>query len=94
MMRKSLGTLALVAIVIAGIGVSRDWFTVQRDRGETETDVRVLIHRDRIRADTRDAAAIARELGENIERRIADRQENERVAAEAGLSSKTDRTSR
>jgi hypothetical protein len=76
-MRKLLGTLALLAILIGCIGLSRDWFTIQRQREGTETDLHVRIHRDRIRSDTRDAAEIARELGENIEKRLADGQESD-----------------
>ncbi len=71
-MRKFLGTLALVVIVIAGVGVYRDWFTLSRERHGTETEVHLQIHRDRIRNDTKGAAETAREVRENLERKLGD----------------------
>ncbi len=73
-MRKSLGTVALLVIVIGVIGASRDWFTVERDREGTTTEVHLRIDRDKIRTDTQQAAEIARELGDNIEKKIDERE--------------------
>ncbi len=72
-MRKSLGTLALLAIVIGIVGASRDWFSVERNREGITTEVRVKINRDKIRTDTQQAAEIAREVGGNIEKKIDER---------------------
>ena len=69
-MRKSLGTLALILIIVAVIGAKRDWFTVQREREGTQTKVNLNIDREKIRTDTRKAADVAREIGSNIEHRI------------------------
>jgi hypothetical protein len=71
-MRKFLGTWALVLIVIACIGVHRDWFSLSRVREGSETEVHLQIHRDRIRNDTKGAAEAAREIGENLERKLND----------------------
>jgi hypothetical protein len=73
-MRKSLGTLALILIVIAVIGANRDWFSLERQREGNTTEVQLRIDRQKIRTDTRQAAEAARELGENIEVKVAERQ--------------------
>jgi hypothetical protein len=65
-MRKLLGTVVLVAIVIAIVGGTRNWFTVQKsDKGES-TEVHLLINREKIRSDTQNAREVARELRENL----------------------------
>ncbi len=44
----------------------RNWFTVQKnDKGEN-TEVHVLINREKIRSDTQNAREVARELRENL----------------------------
>jgi hypothetical protein len=75
-MRKSLGTLALILIVIAVIGANRDWFQVQREGEGDTTEVHLRIDRQKIRDDTRSAAEVARELGSNIEISIEDREQS------------------
>ena len=72
-MRKTLGTLALIVIVVAVIGMQRDWFTLEREREGTTTEVHLRIDRDKIRTDTKHAAQVARELGDNIEQKIEER---------------------
>ena len=72
-MRKFLGTLALLAIVIGVIGFSRNWFSLEKSDQGKNTEVQLLINREKIRTDTRQAADIARELGENLERKIEQR---------------------
>ena len=66
-MRKSLGTLALILIVIGVIGANREWFTLERTREGTTTEVQLRIDRAKIRNDTRQAAEKARELGGSLE---------------------------
>jgi hypothetical protein len=73
--RKLLGTLVLLAIVLVIIGSSRNWFTVNRRDEGTQTEVQVLINREKIREDTRSAAEMARGLGENLEKRFDQRGE-------------------
>lgn len=72
-MRRVFGTVGLLVVFLVVVGLSRDWFTVQRDRQGSETEVHVRIHRDKIRSDTKGAAEIAKELGENIEKRFAEK---------------------
>ncbi len=72
-MRKSLGTLALLVIVIGVIGASRNWFTLERNREGATTEVRMKIDREKIRTDTQQAAEIAREIGGNIEKKMDER---------------------
>ena len=38
-MRKFLGTLALLVILFAGVGIYRDWFSLSRVRDGEETEV-------------------------------------------------------
>lgn len=72
-MRKSLGTLVIILIVVGVIGAKRDWFTLEREREGTETEVHLRIHREKIRTDTRQAADVARELGDNIDEKVEER---------------------
>ena len=67
-MRKSLGTLTLILIVVGVIGAHRDWFSLQREGDGPTTEVQLRIDREKIRSDTRQAAEMARELGDNFER--------------------------
>ena len=73
-MRKFLGTLALLVIVIACVGIYRDWFSFSRVREGDDTQVHLQIHRDRIRKDTKGAAEAAREIGENFERKLTEQE--------------------
>jgi len=69
-MRKFLGTVVLVALVIAVVGGARSWFTVQkRDNGDN-TEVHLLINREKIRSDAANAREVARELRENLGNKI------------------------
>ena len=67
-MRKSLGTLTLVLIVVGVIGTHRGWFELQRQGAGPTTEVQLRIDREKIRNDTRQAAEAAREFGDNFER--------------------------
>lgn len=72
-MRKFLGTVVLVALVIAIVGGARSWFTVQkRDNGDS-TEVQLLINREKIRSDAQNAREAARELRENLGNKIEQR---------------------
>ena len=46
-MRKLLGTAVLVLIVVGIIGVSRDWFSVERTQDGSNSEVRLHIDRDK-----------------------------------------------
>ncbi len=69
-MRKLLGTITLVVIIIAVVGSKRDWFTLSRTTHGTHTDVQLHIDRDKIQQDTSQARSVARELRENIEQKL------------------------
>jgi hypothetical protein len=69
-MRKFLGTLVLLAIVVGVIGASRDWFLLERRTDGSNTEVHLHIDRDRIRSDTKNAAEAAKEIGQNIEKKF------------------------
>ena len=69
-MRKFLGTLVLLAIVGGIVGLSRDWFSVERNTDGSSTDVHVHINRDKIRNDTKTAAKAAKRIGNKIEERL------------------------
>ncbi|MHB8973032.1 MAG: hypothetical protein ACYC3X_07050 [Pirellulaceae bacterium] len=69
-MRKFLGTVAMIVIAIAVVGGMRNWFTVQKSDHGDSTEVHLLIDREKIRTDTAIARDIARELRENIGRKI------------------------
>lgn len=75
-MRKLLGTLVIVFLVLAIIGNSRGWFTVNRQDEGTQTELQVRINRERIREDTRQAAEMARGLGDNLERKFEPRDDS------------------
>ncbi len=72
-MRKSLGTLAILVILFGVIGSSRNWFSWERNQEGPNTEVRVKFDRAKIRADTQHAAEMARELGDNLEKKIKER---------------------
>ena len=72
-MRKTLGTLALILIVVGVIGANRDWFDLEREGDGDNTELHLKIDREKIRKDTRNAAEVARELGSNIETKVEHR---------------------
>ena len=74
-----LGTLVLLVIILVILGASRKWFTVNRRDEGAQTEVQVLINREKIREDTRSAAEIARGLGENVEQRFHQRGESRAI---------------
>jgi hypothetical protein len=60
-------------IAIALVGIYRDWFSLSRVREGDATEVHLQIHRERIRKDTKGAAEAAREIGENFERKLSEK---------------------
>lgn len=69
-MRKILGTIVLVGLVLAVVGAARNWFSLQRVDVDGATEVHLRIDREKILTDTSNAKEIARELGENLEQRL------------------------
>lgn len=65
MMRKLLGTLVMVLIVVGAIGYWQGWFDVSRVREDGQTNLELKINRDKIREDTK-------ELTEKVEAKLGD----------------------
>jgi hypothetical protein len=61
-MRKFLGTLLIIALIIAGVGVYRGWFGFSTDDQPNETNVELRIDKERIRQDAEAATEKARRL--------------------------------
>lgn len=61
-MRKFLGTLVILAVIIAGVGFFRGWFGVSSDDQPGETNVELTIDKDKIKQDAETASEKAREL--------------------------------
>jgi hypothetical protein len=72
-MRRFLGTLVIIAAVLAVIGNQRGWFTMSQSKEDTKTNVNLTFDRDKIEADTRKAAKRAAAFGEQLEQKIRDR---------------------
>ena len=50
-MRKFLGTLVILALIVAGIGFYRGWFAVSTEDQPGETNVELKIDKDKIKQD-------------------------------------------
>ena len=56
-MRKFLGTLVIIAVVLFVVGLFRDWFSVSRESQPGETNVELKINKEKIREDAQAAKA-------------------------------------
>ena len=61
-MRKFLGTLVVVVLIVAGVGFYRGWFGVSTYDQPGETNVELKIDKERIQQDAKAASKKAREL--------------------------------
>jgi hypothetical protein len=61
-MRNFLGTLTILALLVAGVGFYRGWFDVSTDDQPGITNVELTIDKDRISQDAEAASAKARDL--------------------------------
>ena len=61
-MRNFLGTLTILALLVAGVGFYRGWFDVSTDDQPGITNVELTIDKDRISQDAEAASAKARGL--------------------------------
>jgi hypothetical protein len=61
-MRKFLGTLVILALIVAAVGFYRGWFGVSTDDQPGETNIEVTIDKDKIKQDAEAASEKAREL--------------------------------
>ena len=65
-MRKLLGTLAILAIIILSVGYFRGWFTVTRDSRPDETNVQIKVDKDKIKEDASKAKEKAQQTIDNF----------------------------
>ena len=61
-MRKFLGTLVIIVVVVAVVGFFRGWFGVSTDDQPGETNVELKIDKEKIQQDAAAAKEKAREL--------------------------------
>jgi hypothetical protein len=61
-MRKFLGTLVILGMIVAGVGFYRGWFGVSTNDQPDVTNVEVTIDKERIKQDVEAATEKAREL--------------------------------
>ena len=61
-MRKFLGTVMILVLLIAGVGFYRGWFDVTTDDEPGVTNVELTIDKEKISQDAEAAKAKAREL--------------------------------
>ena len=66
-MRNFLGTLTILALLVAGVGFYRGWFDVSTDDQPGITNVELTIDKDRISQDAEAASAKARDLTSRID---------------------------
>ncbi|MEE2826798.1 MAG: hypothetical protein VYE64_09240 [Planctomycetota bacterium] len=64
-MRKFLGTLVLIVVVVAAIGVFSGWLTFSTDNGSGNSDFGVEVNRDKLADDTKQGA---QELGDALKK--------------------------
>ncbi len=61
-MRKLLGTLVIVLLIISAVGFYRGWFSVSTEEQPGETNVQLKIDKERIKEDTEEATRKAKEF--------------------------------
>lgn len=61
-MRKFLGTLVIILLIVAGVGWLRGWFEISTDSQDEETNIELRIDKERIRQDAESAKEKAQEL--------------------------------
>ena len=62
-MRKLIGTLGLLVIIICAVGFFRGWFSVGTEDQDSETNVEIRIDKERIKEDAQTAADRVGQLG-------------------------------
>ena len=55
-MRKFLGSLVIVLLIVAGIGLYRGWFSLSKEDQPGETKVELRIDKDKVKADADEVA--------------------------------------
>jgi hypothetical protein len=65
-MTRILGTLVLLAAILAVIGFSRGWFYAETTTGDQQSTVNVTIDKDKIRQDENTAQEKAQQLKQDL----------------------------
>ena len=63
-MRKLLGTLTILVLIIVGFGFYRGWFGFAADDQPGQTNVEITVDKEKIRQDAKAASQKAHELAE------------------------------
>ena len=63
-MRKLLGTLTILILIIVGVGFYRGWFGVATHDQPGQTNVEITVDKEKIRQDAEAASEKARELAD------------------------------
>lgn len=61
-MRKFLGTLVILLVIVAAVGYLRGWFNVTTQSEQDETNIELRIDKEKIKQDAAAAKEKAREL--------------------------------
>lgn len=61
-MRKFLGTLVILVILVAIVGFFRGWFSVSTNDQPEQTKVELKVDKQRIKEDAKSASETAREI--------------------------------
>ncbi|MDG2384435.1 MAG: hypothetical protein P8N76_22395 [Pirellulaceae bacterium] len=65
-MRKLLGTVVVIGLVIFAVGYGRGWFTVSGEDQQGNTNVEMHIDKEKVKEDAQQVAEKAEELGEEV----------------------------
>lgn len=65
-MRKLLGTLVVLAIIVLSVGYFRGWFTVTKESHQNETNVQIKVDKGKIKEDADKAKEKAQQTIDNF----------------------------
>ena len=65
-MRKFVGTLTILVIILAGVGLVRGWFSFSTDSEAEKTRIGVTIDKDKLKADTERLKDGVRDFSSNL----------------------------
>ena len=73
-MAKFIGTLVILAAIVAGIGYYLNWFSFStvHDKQGDGTEINIHIDKGKIKADAEKAKETAKDLGHKVEQEIKD----------------------
>ncbi len=82
-MRKFLGTILILALIVGGLGIYRGWFSMATSEQPGKTNIEIKIDKDRIKEDAEAAKNKAKELTSRGDSTSAAMDENAAPAAES-----------